>query len=615
MKSYKFLILLFSALSLLPLSGADGKQHLYPVLPECWKKGPLVKTNFSTPAGKFYGDEKFLAFEERMFRELKDPELRCTLIRELAQLGNPFLGKRFLPFFLKEEDPKCRKEFLNTMLQWSRKGLHIPAFPEKTLQKLISSGDPGEKGVFFALAFQANWQLQLGEILPHINWERDSYPIHILSANLPKLQGEKKAEGEKLLKRKENSARHFGLALLWEGTKAPDKEPLFREYLTGKDSLVSCLLLGKLAASSPKKAPELLTLLAGHKHPAVKLVLAKNMLPDTKEKEQILREFLGKENPISLRIESAKALGRGKDPASLLLLLETLQDPNSVLRRTARISLVKRVPPISFRKRMAEEVRKSPHAYMEGAAFFAALPEKTAAGPFLAGILKEKNHPEVMILHALEGLESIGEASYAPIAAAYSTSKSAAVRKACAKALGKMKNREVVPALKRLILDKNGEVAAQACETLWQWGESLPFAGEIGRILRSRTEDHSSARLGAIRCAERLPEARFKPLVKDLTTLLMKECIIVPQMPKSYDREEVRLSILFLFAGREGKNYQDLYKEAFAKLEKDASNPETGLQSSMLEFLRQIRDHKQGKKVIPSPVAPSTGVYSIMPFK
>lgn len=615
MKPYKFLSLLTAGIFLIPGSGsgAGEKRPLYPDIIKCWQQAPLVKEYFSAPAGKYFAAEKDLAFWKRVCRELKAPRLRATLIRELAQLENPDIGKIFFPLFLKEEDPECIKAFLNTMENWSRKGVRLPAFPEKKFQELLTDEDPIIKSSLFALGIQAKWDLSLSRCLAAIDWKKDKETIRILFLNRAFLKGNKKEEGEKLLKRREKDARLFGLALLWDSTEEPDKEPLFRERLAGKDSLVCRLLLGKLVGTSPRKAPGLLQLLGEDKHPAVRLHLIENMVLHTQEKEALAARYLESSTLLPLRIAGAEVLGKGKTPRTLSLLLHALKDPDPVLRRTAGKALIERAPAASFRKRIAEECRKDPNAYKEGASFFAALPDRNIAGPFFAGLLQERNHPEVMLLDAMKGLEKIGDPVFAPIVSSYASSPSSKVRKACAGALGKMKNPKAVPALKRLMLDKDPTVSAQAFVSAWLWGTSLPFVSEIRRILRSRNTENSFTRAGAIRCAARLPETQFKAIMPDLEVLMLKECIVAPMMPKSYDVEEVRLSALLLLKERKESAAKKLFTKGLAQLEKESADPDRGggEGTSLYEYIRQLKESMKGKKVIPSPVPDGKGIFSI----
>ena len=591
------------------------QKPLYPDLTACWEKGPLVKENFSIPQGKPLCSEEETAFLKTLYGKLRNPELRCTLVRELAQLENRALGELFFPCFRKETNEKVRKEFLHTFLVWNRKGIRIPALPETLLKEIFSQPDPGGKRLLAELAIEMQIPISLEAILPHIDLSRDHAITDLLAANCGKLRGDKRKEGEKLLQNPSPYARSLGIALLWDASPKPDQEPLFRKIIAGKE-LSGKLVLARLAASSGKDAAQILASLGEEKINSIQLTLADSMrIRKSREKETLLLRYLAPGNPAFLRIASARNLAEGNDQRALPLLLAAMGEENSILRKTARDCLIARNPGKAFRDRLAGECRKTPHFYREGAAFFAALPDGETAAGFFARLLSEKNHPETMILHALSGLEKIGNPIYAPLAAAYAGNSSAAVRKAAAKALGKMKNKSVTTSLKRLMLDKAPDVAEAAFTSGFLWQDALLFAPEIRKTLRSRGEDRAPARLGAVKCAQGLPAQEYKLLQKDLAQLLMEECIRVPAMPKCYDREEVRLSILLLLNSRK-ETASGLYRKASAKLKKELSDPEKGAgMDSMKEFLRQLDVFNRGEKVIPSPVPDSPPVFSFSRMK
>ena len=171
-----------------------------------------------------------------------------------------------------------------------------------------------------------------------------------------------------------------------------------------------------------------------------------------------------------------------------------------------------------------------------------------------------------------------------------------------------------IPALTELSSDPDGEVAAAAMMSIWQNPECRQqFAPVLTRMLHNRKSGWSDCRAIAIRALAGWKLSARN--IADLTDLITKACIRVPQMPPEMDTDTVRISALMLLQDQSGQGNraaETALKKITEKLEK--ANADSDLRNEVFdEFCRQMKAAAAGKPVEPKRIEDSKPVFSAGP--
>ncbi len=566
----------------------------FPLVMDCWEKGPLTMDRFSIPTAPVFADLDTLKGLSSIYDRLPSPAQRSVLARELALSNNPDALPILEKMASKEKNPFCQDDIFTAILTLVENGYGKPPALD-ALKVYFTAESPMTRSTAMLLYLKFTQEPDPGAILPTFAKETSPFAAacvyealrpfarKIPDENMSSLYGfsfvSLKAAGAGL------AALKCSPGVMETVSKAvKDPDPMIR------------LQVARGLAENPSSPESLLAELAGDKDPAVRLAAAsmKNVTPG---KEKVLLSLASDKNA-SVREATAVSLGGSNTRNSILALIGLIGDPDIAVRRAASDSLVKLKPEKEYRDRLAA-AGANPAARREIVSVFARLDDRAYASD-IRRYLKEADN-DLLIADAVAALGTLADREAGGLVASFAGSSNPKVRGAVAKALGAIRNPETYAALKKLYRDKEMTVSVDALSSMYQLRDNT-FRGEFLHALATRQMEQESLRVIAIRALSDLgsPDART---LGQINTLVTKACITAPMSPPMPDSMNVRISgmVVLLTAGMKGnaeamqmyEANRRFYAESSGKESNEFSTPE------MMEFLDQLEAFRKNQKIVP----------------
>jgi len=581
----------------------------FPLVMDCWEKGPLTSDRFSIPYSPVFADLAVVKEQASIYSRLPNPAQRSVLARELALSNNPEALPILEKMAVNEKSAFCLDDIFTAILTLVENGYGKPP-ALNVLKQYFTAESPMTRSTDMLLYLKFTPSPDVSFLMRYFANEISPFAAErvyealrpfagkIPDDNLESLYGSSvlplKAAGAGLSSLK-NTSKSLDVA----AKAAKDSNPLIR------------LQAARGLAENPSAPEKLLTELAKDADPAVRLAAAgmKNITP---AKEAVLCS-LASDKSASVREAAAASLGTSNTPSSITALIGLIGDPDIVVRRAASDALVKLKPGKVWRDRLIAAGAK-PDARREIISFFARLDDRNYA-PDIRRFLKEADN-DLLIIDAVNALGIMQDREAGPQVASFAGSSNPNVRGAVAKALGTIRDPETYSALKKLYRDKDMTVAVNAVYSMYQLRDNT-FRGDFLHALGTRSMEQESLRAIAIRAVSDLGYMDARVL-SQLNTLTAKACITAPMSPPMPDSMNVRLSgmIALLNAGMKGnveamRMYDDVRRFYAESSGKDTNEFTT---EDVMEFMAQIEAFRKHEKIVPrelKTVLPNFTIYKI----
>lgn len=619
-----FLILCLGSSFLLPCMGGNEKaieKKQYISIPQLWKKEALSSENTSAEAlpAILYGND--LKKHIRLYHRIKDPSLRLRMAFELRMSHSKATFRELLLLLEKEEDPFCKSTLLSSLLYLAENGYGEKSSAGKLIKYAASKNTESRKNASL-LYFILSTAPDPVKVLTHLKGKNDEYIMQALFPFFVRHIAKIPANFiQQWQKEKDLCRRAWGnaFALLRGGEKFLKEE--FQTLATAEKTFLIRRYLAKSAAYK-KDLPEGFYTLLFQENKEKGLLLTyleelKTLSSLSRTQEKTVRQLLSGES-LSCKLAAAEALKNAKEKTSAESLVQMLADKDPLLREEVIKSLVQINPDSSIRAKIIAYAASFPPARLDAANFFAKIRDPRFDKDFIRFLgetgqnkdheIREIRFEEIAI--SLLGKGKVKES--VAILTKKSASKKASVRKCVAESLGMIPSDQCLAPLKKLLMDKDPQVAYSAISSvlhLIKKAENMQrkkflstyFGKSLRKIISGRNADFPEVRSAAIYAGYLLS---FLPLCeKDLVALASKECIIVPQSPKTFDLDHVRLSALLALyeAGEKGdKKCGKSFDFLLSALIAETNKKDSYASESWKEYLRQLHLMKQKKKIVPS---------------
>lgn len=578
----------------------------FPLVMDCWEKGPLTSDRFSIPAAPVFADLDTLKGLSSIYDRLPAPAQRSLLARELAMSNNPDALPILEKMASKEKNPFCLDDIFTAILTLVENGHGKPP-ALSVLKEFFTAESPMTRSTAMLLYLKFTPEPDPCAILLPFAKEVSPFAAVRVYEALRPFAGKIPDENVNSLFASPFvplKAAGAGLAAL---KSSPGAMETVSKAVKDSDPLIR-LQAARGLAENPSSPESLLAELAGDKDPAVRLAAAsmKNVTPG---KEKVLLSLASDKNS-SVREAAVVSLGGSSTRNSILALIGLIGDPDIAVRRAASDSLVKLKPEKEFRDRLAA-AGANPAARREIVSVFARLGDRSHA-PDVRRYLKDADN-DLLIVDAVAALGTLADREAGPLVASFAGSSNPKVRGAVAKALGSIRNPETYATLKKLYRDKETTVSADALLSMYQLRDNT-FRGEFLQALATRKMEQETFRVIAVRALSDLGSLDARTLAH-LDTLITKPCITAPMTPPMADSVNVRLSgmIALLTAGMKGnaeamRMYESgrrFYEEASGKESNEFGTPE------MMEFLAQLDAFRKNEKLVPRKLKAVAPEFSI----
>ncbi len=578
----------------------------FPLVMDCWEKGPLTADRFSIPPSPVFADLDTLKEQSLIYPRLSSPAQRSVLARELALSNNPEALPILEKLAGKEKNSFCRDDIFAAMLALAENGYGKPS-SANALKESFAAESPMTRSTAMILYLKFTASPDPAAVIDALGRETSPFAVERICEALRPFAG--KLPDEKLKTLFDSpflplKAAAAGLAAL---KNSPEALELAAKAAKDSNPLIR-LQAARGLAENPSAPEKLLAELSKDADPAVRLAAA-SMKHVTPGKEAVLCA-LASDKSASVRTAAAASLGASNTPSSVLALIGLIGDTDIGVRRAASDSLVKLQPEKVWRDRLIAAGAQS-YARREITSFFARLDDRNYA-PGIRRFLKEADN-DLLIVDAVGALEIMRDREAAPLVASFAGSPNPKVRGAVAKALGPIRNPDTYAALKKLYRDKDMTVAVNALFSMYQIRDNT-FREEFFHALGTRKMEQEALRAIAIHAVSDLGfmDAR---VLSHLNTLISKACITAPMSPPMPDSMNVRLSgmIALLIAGKkDNAEAMRMYEENrrfFADASKKEMNEFTS--EEMLEFLAQIEAFRKNEKIAPRKVKTTVPNFTI----
>ncbi len=566
----------------------------FPLIMDCWEKGPLTSDRFALPSAPVFADLAVVKEQASIYPCLPNPAQRSVLARELALSNNPEALPILEKMAANEKSFFCLDDIFTAILTLVENGYGKPP-ALNVLKEYFTVQSPMTRSTAMLLYLKFTPSSDPSAMMGAFANESSPFAAERVYEALRPLAGKipddnlESLFGSTVLSLKAAGA---GLASLKSTPKALD---VAAKAAKDFNPLVR-LQVARGLAENPSAPEKLLAELAKDADPAVRLAAAgmKNITPG---KEAVLCS-LASDKSASVREAVAASLGTSNTPSSITVLIGLIGDPDIVVRRAASDALVKLNPGKVWRDRLIAAGAK-PDARREIISFFARLDDRNYA-PDIRRFLKEADN-DLLIIDAVNALGIMQDREAGPQVASFAGSPNPNVRGAVAKALGTIRNPETYAALKKLYRDKDMTVAVNAVYSMYQLRDNT-FRGDFLHALGSRSMEQESLRIIAVRAVSDLGYMDARVL-SQLNTLITKACITAPMSPLMPDSMNVRLSgmIALLNAGMKGnaeamRMYEDARRFYAESSGKEANEFTT---EDVMEFLAQIEAFRKHEKIVP----------------
>lgn len=581
----------------------------FPLIMDCWEKGPLTTDRFFIPVSPVFADLKQLETQTAIYPRLPSSVQRSTLARELALTNNPEAIPVLEKLAEKEKNAFCRDDLFNAMLALAENGCGKPS-SAKWLKEYFTAESPATRSAAMILYLKFARDPDPAIVVDALQKETAPFAVETVfealrpfAAKLPKEKLETLFNSSFLPLK----AVAAGLTALKE---SPDASDLLAKAMKDSNPLVR-LQTARGLADSPFVSEKFLAELSRDSDPAVRLSAAK-MTHVTPVKEAVLR-VLAADKSASVRTAAAASLGQTGTSTSILALIDLIGDKDIGVRRAASDALVKLQPEKSFRDRLIAAGSQR-HARREITAFFAQLNDRRYAAD-IQRFLKEADN-DLLVMDAIGALEIMQTRDASQLIASFAGSPNPQVRRTVAKALGPIRNPDSYGTLKKLYRDKDSKVSESAAFSMFQIKDNT-FRPEFLHALGTRGMEQEGIRAIACRAVSDL-DYMDDPILENLNTLISKMCITAPMSPPLTDSNNVRLSgmIALLVAGKKGNPKAMKMYEENCRLLADTSKKEMNefTNEDLQSFITQIEAFRKNEKIVPKEVKtilPAFTIYKV----
>lgn len=622
----------------------------FPSAPDGWKQGPLTEKALTVPAAEVVASQKQLETQQRLFRQLQSPGQRSRMALEFGNAGNPEAFRILTKLLRSEKDPFVQDDLLNAMLVLKQKGFAVPGGGD-WLPKYFQAASPSARCSAMILYLTNTINPDPAVVVKALQGETSAMVLNRLTEPLRPfairnrmVDGPRQLDGSLVAKLydetpAENVLLRAFAAELAAQLSGADSSAVVEKALKDPSAVIRMRTARGLAANP--EAVKTFAAAAQDGHPAVrlaaaKIIVSKNGLPDP-ERVKILISMLSDDSP-AVRAAAADSLGQLGAADAADALVKAFADPEIAVRRAVANALIRLDPAEPIRLKAVEVADRQAYARRQVLAFLAGIKDRTRTEAIVRWT--EQSDDPLFLVEAvraagelkLTGFTCLGQKGIEDRLPRDSEKKALPgkeYRLAAAFTYGELLKEAIrtadraeywkktsIPALTALSADPDADVAAAAMMSIWRNPECRPqFAPVLVRMLHNRKSGWSDCRAIAIRALSGWKlNARN---IADLTDLITKACIRVPQSSPEMDLDSVRVSAFMLLreqSGHGNRAAETALKKITEKLEKAPADSD--LRNEVFdEFRRQVNAAAAGKPVNPKRIEDTEPVFSAGPAR